>query len=112
MISILRSPRTKRAMVPPRDKECQPLPQDRVAKSRDYSRMGRGGIFRRFVRVSTLLTEKEIARSWASLFNGQDDIDHAVLDKAEGLLDELRPESPLRHRLDAELVELRQRAVS
>lgn len=28
--------------------------------------------------------------------------------RAEALLDELRPESPLRHRLGAELVELRE----
>ena len=32
--------------------------------------------------------------------------------KAEELLDELRPESPLRHRLSVELEELRQRADS
>jgi hypothetical protein len=32
------------------------------------------------------------------------------LARAEQLLDELRPESPLRHRLDAELTELRERA--
>jgi hypothetical protein len=38
-------------------------------------------------------------------------IDGQVLDQAEMLLKELRPESPLRHRLDAELAELRQRAV-
>ena len=32
-----------------------------------------------------------------------------LLDKAERLLAELRPESPLRHRLEAELIELRSR---
>jgi hypothetical protein len=32
-----------------------------------------------------------------------------MLDKAEHLLDELRPESPLRHRLGMELEELRKR---
>lgn len=57
-----------------------------------------------------MLTEQEVARSWAGLFKAQD-IDDDVLEKAESLLDELRPESPLRHRLDAELVELRQRAL-
>jgi hypothetical protein len=30
--------------------------------------------------------------------------------RAEQLLEELRPESPLRHRLDTELTELRERA--
>jgi hypothetical protein len=32
-----------------------------------------------------------------------------LLDKADLLLAELRPESPLRHRLEAELIELRDR---
>lgn len=34
-----------------------------------------------------------------------------MLEKAEALLDELRPESPLRHRLGEELEELRKRKV-
>ncbi len=53
-----------------------------------------------------MLTEQEIARNWRSLFVGgawgED-----TLAKAETLLDELRPESPLRHRLGAELDELK-----
>jgi hypothetical protein len=35
------------------------------------------------------------------------DWDGDVFDKAEALLEELRPESPLRHRLGCELAELR-----
>jgi hypothetical protein len=53
-----------------------------------------------------LLTEQEINRSWRKLFKGRE-IDDDVLEKAEGLLEELRPESPLRHRLGEELNELR-----
>jgi len=55
-----------------------------------------------------LLTEQEIARSWRKLFLGRKEVDSDVLEKAEALLDELRPESPLRHRLGLELDELRQ----
>ena len=53
-----------------------------------------------------MLTEQEINRSWRKLFKGRE-IDDDVLEKAEALLDELRPESPLRHRLGEELNELR-----
>jgi hypothetical protein len=55
-----------------------------------------------------LLTEQEISRAWRKLFavKGQETNDE-LLSKAETLLDELRPESPLRHRLGAELTELR-----
>jgi hypothetical protein len=53
-----------------------------------------------------LLTEQQIARSWRKLFAGSE-VNHETLDKAEALLEELRPESPLRHRLGAELRELR-----
>ncbi len=56
-----------------------------------------------------MLTEQEISRSWRSLFRGHECTDE-TLAKAEQLLDELRPESPLRHRLGAELDELRSRA--
>jgi hypothetical protein len=56
-----------------------------------------------------LLTEQEISRTWRSLFRGAE-CTEAEIAKAEHLLDELRPESPLRHRLGAELEELRQRA--
>ena len=55
-----------------------------------------------------MLTEQQIARSWRKLFTtGQ--VDDETFVKAEALLDELRPESPLRHRLSAELKEIRQR---
>jgi hypothetical protein len=56
-----------------------------------------------------LLTEHEIARAWRLLFRGAECTDD-VFAKAEELLDELRPESPLRHRLGTELDELRERA--
>ena len=54
-----------------------------------------------------MLTEQEVARSWSRLFKNQE-ITVDSLDRAENLLDELRPESPLRHRLMSELNELRQ----
>jgi hypothetical protein len=56
-----------------------------------------------------LLTEQEISRAWRSLFRGKSFTDE-VLAKAEQLLDELRPESPLRHRLGTELDDLRKLA--
>jgi hypothetical protein len=51
-----------------------------------------------------VLTEHEVARSWLRLFQGA--VDDSTFRKAEQLLDELRPESPLRHRLQTELDEL------
>ncbi|MBN2477133.1 MAG: hypothetical protein JXB62_21170 [Pirellulales bacterium] len=54
-----------------------------------------------------MLTEREIARNWRSLFSDNGYSEEAFA-KAEALLDELRPESPLRHRLGAELDELRE----
>lgn len=59
-----------------------------------------------FGKGSGLLTEKEIARSWRALFR-KGELNDEVFAKAEALLKELRPESPLRHRLGAELKELR-----
>jgi hypothetical protein len=53
-----------------------------------------------------LLTENEIQRTWRSIFRGQE-INEETFTRAEALLEELRPESPLRHRLDGELTELR-----
>jgi hypothetical protein len=52
-----------------------------------------------------LLTEAEVQRSFTRLLKSG--ITPEVLDKAEELLDELRAESPLRHRLSVELEELR-----
>ena len=52
-----------------------------------------------------MLTESEVSRSWARLFkDGNFTTD--TFGSAENLLDELRPESPLRHRLSNELTEL------
>ena len=56
-----------------------------------------------------LLTEQEISRAWRALFRGTASAEERFA-KAEQLLDELRPESPLRHRLGSELDELRARA--
>jgi hypothetical protein len=52
-----------------------------------------------------LLTEQEVSRSWSKLFRSQE-VDADAFVKAEALLEELRAESPLRHRLARELVEL------
>jgi hypothetical protein len=54
-----------------------------------------------------LLTEQEVSRSWLKLFKGGD-VTQVTFTKAEDLLDALRPESPLRHRLSSELTELRE----
>ena len=56
-------------------------------------------------RSVTLLTESEVSRSWARLFK-DGNFTTESFESAENLLDELRPESPLRHRLSNELVEL------
>lgn len=53
-----------------------------------------------------MLTEREVSRSWQSLFKGGNYAEE-TLTKAQELLDELRLESPLRHRLQQELEELR-----
>ena len=53
-----------------------------------------------------MLTENEIQRTWRALFRDQE-INEEMFTRAEALLEELRPESPLRHRLDGELTELR-----
>jgi hypothetical protein len=53
-----------------------------------------------------LLTEQEVSKSWRRLFQNQP-FTADVFEKAEILIDELRPESPLRHRLSGELAELR-----
>lgn len=53
-----------------------------------------------------MLTEKEVARSWARLMKGEKTDE--TFAKADELLEELRAESPLRHRLSVELDELRE----
>jgi hypothetical protein len=58
-----------------------------------------------------LLTEQEVSRSWSQNFKGSK-FDSEAFERAEELLEELRPESPLRHRLTHELEELRMLQVS
>jgi hypothetical protein len=53
-----------------------------------------------------LLTEQEVTRAWSQCFKSGS-VEAAAFDRAEQLLDELRPESPLRLRLTHELEELR-----
>jgi hypothetical protein len=53
----------------------------------------------------TLLTEKEVSASWRKLF-AMREMNDEIVGKAQALIDNLRPESPLRHRLDTELAEL------
>jgi hypothetical protein len=54
-----------------------------------------------------LLTEQEVSRTWSRLFKGVE-VNSEILARAESLLEELRAESPLRHRLSVELNELKQ----
>jgi hypothetical protein len=54
-----------------------------------------------------LLTEAEVQRSINLLFRRGQQVEADSFEKAEVLLDELRPESPLRQRLERELDELR-----
>jgi len=56
-----------------------------------------------------VLTEQEVSRSWHQLFS-KPEITDEVVAKAEALIDELRAESPLRHRLSVELTELQIRS--
>lgn len=58
-----------------------------------------------------LLTESEVERSFRKLLRGKE-ITPESLEKAEALLDHLRPESPLRFRLGAELDEVRTHCLS
>ena len=53
-----------------------------------------------------MLTENEVSRSWNRLFK-DGNFSSETFDSAEQMLDELRPESPLRHRLSNELEELK-----
>jgi len=59
------------------------------------------------MREITLLTESTVEKMFRSLMNEPNRTEE-TFEKAEELLeDELRPESPLRHRLSVELDELR-----
>ena len=63
------------------------------------------------VAEANLLTESEVERSFRRLFKNQE-VSDETFDKAESLIDELRPENPLRHRLTVELDELREHYAS
>jgi len=54
-----------------------------------------------------VLTESEVSRTWSKLFK-TGVFTEVNFERAEALLEELRPTSPLRHRLLSELEELRQ----
>lgn len=54
-----------------------------------------------------MLTESQVQRSFRALFRGNE-ISTDLLDRAEELVEKLRLESPLRHRLAEELAELRE----
>lgn len=54
-----------------------------------------------------MLTEAQVERSFRKLLKDEGLLAE-TFEKADDLLDELRPESPLRHRLVAELDELRE----
>jgi hypothetical protein len=57
----------------------------------------------------SLLTESEVQRSFRNLFKANEEFDEGTFEKAEALLEELRAESPLRHRLWVELEEIRKK---
>lgn len=54
-----------------------------------------------------MLTESQVQRTFSKLMNSAD-VSDEKFEKAETLLDELPPESPLRHRLSVELDEVRE----
>jgi hypothetical protein len=53
-----------------------------------------------------VITEADVQLSFRKLFQGGT-VDAETLEQAEAMLDELRSESPLRHRLSEELKEIR-----
>jgi hypothetical protein len=53
-----------------------------------------------------LLTESEVQRTFRKMLLNWNE-DPEIVDKLESLIDKLRPESPLRHRLWTELEEVR-----
>ena len=52
-----------------------------------------------------MLYEQDVSRKWQALFRGSD-VTGETVTKAEALLAGLKPESPLRYRLDTELDEI------
>jgi hypothetical protein len=81
-------------------------PQNTYNQFRDFNRSGESSRSSRHCKEFVLLTEQEVSRSWSQMFKGAN-YEAATFDRAEQLLDELRSESPLRHRLTLELEELR-----
>jgi hypothetical protein len=69
-------------------------------------RWGLGSVFEG--RGEKLLTESQVQRSFSKLFAKDRDIQAESFDKAEALLDELRPESPLRYQLLQQMDEIRE----
>ena len=53
-----------------------------------------------------MLTESEVQLTYRKLMKTWS-VDPTTFDKVEALLEQLRPESPLRHRLETELNEVR-----
>ncbi|MGV3484734.1 MAG: hypothetical protein ACO1RT_09980 [Planctomycetaceae bacterium] len=53
-----------------------------------------------------MLTESTVEKSFRKIIS-ENEHDEATFDRAEEVLEELRPESPLRHRLSMEIDELR-----
>ena len=58
-----------------------------------------------------MLTEEQVQRSFRKLLDSAEKTPE-LFDKAEALVERLRLESPLRHRLSEELEELRQMCVA
>jgi hypothetical protein len=58
-----------------------------------------------------LLTEAEVERSFRKLLKSGP-LSLEILEKGEALLEKLRPESPLRHRLAEELEEIREQSLA
>ncbi|TWT79029.1 hypothetical protein CA13_04260 [Planctomycetes bacterium CA13] len=83
---------------------------DRVVRAADITRPNQRLSFRTSLKETNLLTERTIEKMFRQLMNDPNR-NEETFDKAEELLeDELRAESPLRHRLTVELEELRQAA--
>lgn len=78
-----------------------------IAWWRDHPRIRVELLCRPYGRLHTVLTESQVERSFRKLIKVEG-LAIETFDKAEELLDELRPESPLRHRLNSELDELRE----
>ena len=78
---------------------------EEILKISEFCEQNRPKILSVPIRNIKLLTENEVSRTWSRLF--KDGLTEDAFGNAENLLSELRPESPLRHRLEVELKELR-----